>query len=232
MDKFYGVRSLPILLILKDPLHFRWIKESIENLQTLSIFNKPLEHLVNIGFQLSDNITVKIKLGSYMMDRKATDYYLGVAGAFCDLCSLSKEQCQNINIISEGINIDRDIDSLHRIFEELVQEDGTILKRTKDYNIRKGVCNKSIATNQAFCIQVLHSLLRCFDSFMKAVVHVKAGVFDWSDAKPEHKIKLGDAKHKLQNKIVEETGVNWDFPDKTVKREILQLGTTVNDLFI
>ena len=98
-----------------------------------------------------------------------------------------------------------------------MQEDGTILKRTKDYNIRKGVCNKSIATNQAFCIQVLHSLLRCFDNFMKAAVHVKAGVFDWSDAKPEHKIKLGDAKHKLQNKIVEETGVKWDFPDKTGK---------------
>ena len=199
------------------PLALQMGKESIENLQTLSIFNKPLEHLVNIGFQLSDNITVKIKLGSYMMDRKGTDYYLGVAGAVCDLCSLSKNKCHNINIVSEGINIDRDIDSLHRIFEELVQEDGNILKRKKDYNIRKGVCNKSIATNQAFCIQVLHSLLRCFDSFMKAVVHVKAGVFDWSDAKPEHKIKLGDAKHKLQNKIVEETGVKWDFPDKTGK---------------
>jgi len=40
-----------------------------------------------------------------MMDRKAIDYYFGVGRALCNLCSLSKEKCHNINIVSEGISL-------------------------------------------------------------------------------------------------------------------------------
>ena len=83
------------------------------------------------------------------MDRKATDYYLGVGGAFCDICSMNKEKCHDVNIIRNGIIIDKYVDTLHRIFEELVKDDGTIRKSKNDY-VRQGVINKAIATNQAF----------------------------------------------------------------------------------
>ena len=51
----------------------------------MSIFN-----LTNIErVELNDNTSIKVELASYMMDRKATDYYFGAGGAYCDLCTFS-----------------------------------------------------------------------------------------------------------------------------------------------
>ena len=55
-----------------------------------------------------------------MMDRKAVNLYLGIVGAYCDLCSLSKEECHNLDVIKHGISIDKNISTSHKIFEDLV----------------------------------------------------------------------------------------------------------------
>ena len=81
------------------------------------------------------------------------------------MCTLTKEACHCIDIVKNGINIDRDVANLHQIFDSLVQEVGTILKTREDYAVRQGVTNKPVATIQAPTIQVLHALLRTLDFF-------------------------------------------------------------------
>ena len=55
-------QKFPNFPYFQRPIALQISKESVENIQTLSIFNKLLEHLVNIGFQLPGNITVKLNL--------------------------------------------------------------------------------------------------------------------------------------------------------------------------
>ena len=99
-----------------------------------------------------------------------------------------------------------------------------------DYSVRQGVTNKPIATNQAFSVQVFHALLRSFDHFMKAVVHVKAGVFDWSEAPSHNSRFLANTKKDLQEKIAAETGLQWDIPDKTGKGGTTTTGNIARSL--
>ena len=213
------------------PLALQMGKESLDTLQTLKVFNNPIETLNTIGFMLPDlKANVKIEISNYMMGRKVANIYLGVGGAYCDLCSLSRDTCHNVDIVKQGINIDTRIETLHQIFEDLVQEDGTVLKQKEDYPVRRGVTSQPIATNQAFSVQILHALLRTFDHFMKTAVHVKAGVFDWSEA-PSHNTRfLNNAKKELQEKIASETGIQWDIPDKTGKGGTTTTGNIAREL--
>ena len=125
-------------------------------------------------------VTAEIK--GYMMDRKAANLYTGLGGSYCDLCTYSKEACLNQTLVEEGFTITLDIDNILAIFVELVQDDGTLEKHRNDYAARQGVTTKPIATNSVVSQQVLHSLLRTFGHFMKTVVHLKAGVLDWSES--------------------------------------------------
>ena len=59
----------------------------------------------------------------YMLDKKAAHCYMGLGGCYCDLCNLSKFQCIDRFNIENGFQITRDIDELHNIFSDLVQDD-------------------------------------------------------------------------------------------------------------
>ena len=75
----------------------------------------------------------------------------------------------------------RDVDKLYEIFNEVVPEDGKTSTVKPDSVTRKGVTSKPIPTNDVKSVQELHALLRCFDHFMKKVIHVKVGAFDASE---------------------------------------------------
>ena len=86
------------------------------------------------------------------------------------------------NLVEQGFSITRNIKDLLSIFK-LVGEDGNIVTAKNDYPTRAGLTTKLIATNKVVSGQVLHSLLRNFDYWMKTVVHVRSGVQDWSESK-------------------------------------------------
>ena len=103
---------------------------------------------------------------------------LGLGGCKCDLCDVTKIQCLDKERIEAGFQMSKNIEKLHDIFNEAVQENGEIAKAKNDYETRKGVTSNPIPTNNVKLVQVLHALLRCFDRFMKTVVQAVAGVFD------------------------------------------------------
>ena len=104
------------------------------------------------------------------------------------------------------------------MFDDLVQDDGTILKEKNDYGKRAGQTFKPITTYDAKSTQVLHALLQTFDHFMKVCVRVRARVFDWAESPLSRtKLFLKNAKKELQDNILAATGIEWDKPDPTGK---------------
>ena len=210
-------------------------KESTESLQSLTVFNKDIEMLRKEGFLLEKHgkkVLVKSEIVSHMLDMKAAHMYLGLGGCYCDLCDLTKIQCLDKERIEAGFQISRNIDELHSIFNEVVQEDGKVVKVKNDYDTRKGVTSKPIPTNDVKSVQVLHALLRSFDHFMKTVAHVKAGVFDWSESPSSYNNQfLKRAKAELQEKIQRKVhGIKWDFPDSTGKGGTTTTGNIAREL--
>ena len=216
--------------LTQRPLALQMGKESVESLKTLELFNEDIGTLKNAGCIIKimdEDLLVKVHIQSHMMDMKAAHLYLGLGGAYCDLCHSSKEECINLEKIKTGFDITRDINDLHNIFNELVQEDGNILKCKNDYAVRQGLTNKPIATNEVISVQVLHALLRTFDHFMKTSVHLRAGVFDWSESPSSlNKRFLTKAKQEIQEKIMAEIGVKWDYPDQAGKGGTTTTGNT------
>ena len=158
-------------------------KESVDALKSLEVFNDDITKLKDEGFMITKNSTdyqINVEIQSYMMDMKAAHLYLGTGGAYCDHCSVSKNECLDLDKIEAGFYIDRAVESLCNIFDDLQQEDGSILKQPKDYDVRGGVTSKPIPSknHDVKSVQVLHALLHTFDIFMKAAVHVKAGVYN------------------------------------------------------
>ena len=101
---------------------------------------------------------------------------------FNDDIEKMKEQCMLRDAVNKGYIITRSVESLHNIFDDLVQEDGCILKQTADYDVRAGVTTKPIPTSDAKSVQVLHALLHTFDFYMKVVISCKARILNWSVA--------------------------------------------------
>ena len=97
-----------------------------------------------------------------MMDRKAANAYFGLQGSYCDLSSFSKQQCHLPEIIEDGFYIDRNIESIRAIFDELSDEQGVVARKRDDYVSRAGVTQCPIASTDVTSFQVLHGLLRTF----------------------------------------------------------------------
>ena len=217
------------------PLMIQMGKESVEKLQSLEILNKEIEEMKN-GFSVETDkglINAKAIIVAYMMDLKATHLFLGVGGAYCDLCFYSKEECFSKEIVNQGFFITRDVQSMHNIFNDLVQEDGSILKKTQDYHVRFGQTTKpiAIASCDVNTYQILHALLRLFDIFMNTTVHCKARVFTWSvpdSSRMKEFIKT--ARLQLQEHIKNCLNIKWDFPDSTGKGGTSTKGNIAREL--
>ena len=130
--------------------------------------------MVSITITKNDiDYVIKVDIKSHMLGMKAAHLYLGTGGAYCDLCNLSKIQCLDIDCIFGGSTITCDVNDLHNIFDDLVQEDGTVMKQKDDYDRCGGQTAKTIPTNPVLSVQVHHALLRTFDHYMKCVVMSK-----------------------------------------------------------
>lgn len=229
-------QSCPNSPMTQRPLCLQMGKETVDNLRSLEMYNEDISVLANEGIQIviEDDLRLQVvsKIVGYMLDGKAAKLYTGLGGSYCDLCCFSKEQCLDRNVVAHGFNITRDIDDIMTIFNELVNENGTIITARNDYETRGGLTTKPITTNQVLSEQVLHALLRNFDHWMKTVVHVKAGVFDWSESPTSwNQPFLNRAKKDIQDTIYNNIhGTKWDFPDTSGKGGTTTTGNVARDL--
>ena len=228
------IQSMPNTPKTQRALMIQTGKESSETLQSLTLYNDDMSTAKDMGFTIclnSEKIAVKASCASYMMDRKASNIYLGLGGAYCDLCEYTKQDCLEPLLIENGIEITRTVENLHNIFNELQTDEGTIRKQRNDYRIRTGITNGPIATNEAHSTQVLHALLRCTDMYMQTVVHIHAGVLEWTEAKSNSNLFLKKSKRELQQLLLNQVEViRWDFPDPTGQCGNTTTGNTARKL--
>ena len=161
----------PNSALTRRPLGLQLGKESTETLQSLQVFDADINAIKSDGFQTvvgEKSVAVKVNVVSHMMDMKAANLYLGLGGAYCDMCDHSRADCHDLDVVQAGFKITRTNAELHSIFETVV--DGEIVHRN----------DKDTRNHEVISVQVLHALLRTFDHYM--IVHLKAEVFEWTES--------------------------------------------------
>ena len=94
-------------------------------------------------------------------------------GAYCDLCGFSRDACPDPAIVEKRIEITRTVSDLQALFEEIGRDHGGVAKSHSDYGTRKRLTRKLISSYDVISVQVLHTLRRTSDHFMKITVYLK-----------------------------------------------------------
>ena len=195
-------------------------KETRENCESVTNLQKerqgakfPVTHQGNI-------INVEVQAKMSMIDGKMHSCISGLGGAFCCLCTNSKEQCMDNELIKSGFIIDRSLEDTLQICEKELQLEKN--RKTGDYATRKGVTQVPITTENINTIHPLHNLLRCFGWLFKICYHATAGHLSWSEAKLDVSNRvaqalafLKQAKENIQARVKEETAITLEKADPT-----------------
>ena len=173
----------------------------------------PVKHEDNI-------INVEVQAKMSMIDGKMHTCLSGLGGAFCCLCTNSKDQCMDKELIKSGFAIDRALEDTLEICEnELHLEQN---RKKGDYDTRKGVTQEPITTEDINNMHPLHNLLRCFGWIFKICYHATAGHLKWSEAKLDVSNRVAQAlaflkqgKEQIQASVKEETSITLEKADPT-----------------
>ena len=165
-------------------------------------------------------VEVEVTAKMSMIDGKMHTCISGLGGAFCCLCTYSKEQCRDQNNITTGFKIDRTLADTLEICEQDLHLEGN--RKKGDYDVRKGVTQEPITTEDINNIHPLHNLLRCFGWLFKICCHATAGHLSWSEAKLDVSNRvaqalqfLKQAKEEIQARVKEETSITLEKADPT-----------------
>ena len=212
-NKRHGSASTcrPVMLLLG--------KESYDNCGIVKILQKE-RNSHNFTVTLNKKQTnVFFDAEMTMVDGKLHSLLTGLGGAFCCLCSYSKEQCNTLDYVKAGFPVDRSLEQTKQICEEkwhLLEN-----RKPNDYKVRQGVTKEPITNEEHLTLHPLHSYLRVFGWIYKICYHAVAGHFNWSESKFEGISKsqgvnnLIESKRKIQKCVEEEINVALEKPDPT-----------------
>ena len=165
-------------------------------------------------------INVEVQAKMSMIDGKMHSCLSGLGGAFCCLCTNSKDQCMDKELIKSGFAIDRTLEDTLQICENQLHLEEN--RKTGDYDTRKGVTQEPITSENINNMHPLHNLLRCFGWIFKICYHATAGHLKWSEAKLDVSNRvaqalafLKQAKEQIQAKVKEETSITLEKADPT-----------------
>ena len=165
-----------------------------------------------------------------MIDGNIRQMLSGLGGAFCMLCTCSREDAV---CLMNSFSINKTGAQITEIWRRL--SSGDLIKRPHDQYVRLGVTREPIIDLESIAsVSPLHAQLRFFDFVLKIVCHLNANIFNWS----QEKNILGDDNYKtLQNSksivralIKENTGISVDMPNSTGKGGTSTNGNVVHSL--
>ena len=110
---------------------------------------------------------LKIQFLRSMNDGKMQKLLVGRGGAFCILCSFTKEDAVSVDQIQDGFEMDNvDIDTLKALYKSL-EVDGEVSKSRGDYEERMGLTQIPITSFNVHTFPIFHALLRGLDYCLK-----------------------------------------------------------------
>ena len=173
---------------------------------------------------------VKLELKLSLIDGKMRSLLSGRGGAFCVLCSCTREDARNPDL---EFSIDVCGDQIQEIWRKLSA--GELVKRPHDQAVRLGVTQEPlVAFEQISMLSPLHGGMNFFKALLKLIYHLHAGVFNWSDEKnvlgSRDYQKLKNSKETVRSVIKEKTNLTVDVPDSTGKGGTSTTGNVVHSL--
>ncbi|KAL5254995.1 hypothetical protein ACHWQZ_G014442 [Mnemiopsis leidyi] len=173
--------------------------------------------------------TIKVDLTLSMIDGKMRGILSGLGGAFCLLCTVSREKAADPQHVC---SINRSSTEIAEIWRKL--QSGELVKKAYDTDVRQGVTQEPIVSWEDIAIiSPLHCFLRSFDFLLKIVYHLNAGVFNWSNEEKTLGYQyrfLKQSKESVRAHLKEQTHLAIDIPDSTGKGGTSTTGNVVNEL--
>ena len=197
-------------------------KETRQNCEVVANLQKERQGAMFSVFSHHSNKSIKVQVHAKMsmIDGKMHTIISGLGGAFCCLCTKSKEQCHDVDIISSGFKVDRSLDDTLDICENNLHLEEN--RKKEDYDVRRGVTQEPITTEDINNMHPLHNLLRCFGWIFKICYHATAGHLSRSEAKLNLSNRearavefLKQAKEAIQERIKAETSITLEKADPT-----------------
>ena len=173
--------------------------------------------------------TIKLDFKLSLIDGKMRSLLSGRGGAFCVLCTCTRENACNPEL---QFSIDISGDKIQDIWRKLTS--GELIKRSHDQHVRMGVTQEPLIDfDQISMLSPLHAFMRFFDTILKIIYHLNAGIFKWSDDKNVLGSSfqlLKTSKDTVKAIIKEKTHLSVDVPDSTGKGGTSTTGNVIQVL--
>ena len=161
-----------------------------------------------------------------MIDAKMRGLLSGLGGAFCLLCTVSKDSAcgrseNNLPVDCENFfTINRSEEITTNDYRRLSDDHGAVKRKKGDYDDRKGLTQRPTVSIDLNMVSPLHSLMRSFDFLLTLLYHLRSETFKWTDSAKQ----LGDsyqrfvnAKEEVKSIVKEKTHIVMDAADPTGK---------------
>ena len=149
--------------------------------------------------------TMEFKTECSMVDGKMVSLIQGDSGAFCHLCTSTREEANNHLNILAGFEMNKDYNSCQTAWRKL--RSGEICYSSVE---RQGQCHESLLKADLHCISVLHFKLRSLDFVLKILYHLVADHKSWFEGGSLTQSCLKRAKKECIDKVLESTGILLD----------------------
>ena len=117
----------------------------------------------------------------------------------------------NAEKIKLGFPITRTANSSIELYEILIFEgEGTIIKKPKDYDHRKGLTNQPLTSSDQHSITILHSYVNVLGWFLKVIYRCHASYECWIEKKTIEGEPIRRAKSVVRDMLKETTGLTLD----------------------
>ena len=145
-----------------------------------------------------------------MKDMKYKKLLSGNGGAPCLLCDSQIDDWVNTEKVIEGFPISRSAEETEVRYNALVNSEGQITRKPRDFDVRKGLTNKPYTTSDQRSITITHQYINVTSWFIKLLSRVHIDYLRWE----EKKTCLGDpirrSTERVLDRIEEVTGLRLE----------------------
>ena len=160
---------------------------------------------------------VDVIIESSMKDLKIRMVESGLGGAECLMCYTQQGDWKNIQKIEEEnfFAITRSADKTLELYEEFMEEKGSIVRKRNDYEERAGLTTQPLSTSDHHYLTLTHQYINGTSWFLKLFYRLKANLLLWTVRGSEGQDKLNKAKKDILKHIEEITGLRLDQVDSS-----------------
>ena len=187
------------------PVALLALGENRDNVEYLmdSTINRETKFLELNGVMLAAG-KVNVDITRCLFDTKMAAILDGAGGVSCHLCTSTKDQLNDIELIQQGFPINRSIDSANQIFDEMNEEEFLSLPSKE----RFGITHKPTSDVNILSASPLHGYLRVFGWFMQLVYHLQAGEKKSRPTSP----KIRQSMEFVRSYLLEKLSIQIDCP--------------------